>query len=309
MSNLVEIPISLLKVSSFNVRKTNIVHKAFDENIKSLGVIQPLTVRRVNAEYEIVIGQSRFKAAKKAGAETLACEVREMTDIEAMIASLSENIARNDITAIDKAVVIAQLLGRDDLLSARGVLREGSYDPLTVRALAAIIGVGKSTIDAWLEPLRLQPETMVLVEEKAVPLHVATKIRRTAKTPEDEVELAQEVAKVDEDARASGRITGPQSRKLVPETKLIELLNKPVPKEKIVDTLKTMRDTPIVRKPAEPEEEEVVPDDWVAYSYVTIGGHRITDEKLVDRLNRNYIRVAEHAEDMLKLWLDLRGYY
>ncbi|MFZ1021974.1 MAG: ParB/RepB/Spo0J family partition protein [Halobacteriota archaeon] len=300
MSNLVEIPVSLLKVSDFNVRKTNIVHKAFDENIKSLGVIQPLTVRRVNGKFEVVIGQSRFNAGKKAGAETLPCEVRQMTDTEAIVASLSENIARHNLAPLDKAIAIAQLLGQNELLKDYATPRAGHGETTyTERELAKRLGVTDTTVDRWLEPLRLQPETRELVEAGAVAKKVAEKIRKKAKTPEEEVELANEFAKVDVGLK-------PGEKGALPEREGVALLNKDLSKEELIEELGAIRDPSRVEK--EPKEDSDEEDDWgPEIDHVVIDGHKVTDPNLIKRLNAYGIRLADYAEEMLKCWLDAQG--
>ncbi len=302
MSNLVEIPISLLKVSPFNVRKTNAVHKAFDENIKSLGVVQPLTVRRVSAEYEIVIGQSRFNAAKKAGVQTLPCEVRQMTDTEAMVASLSENITRHDLTRLDKARAVAQLLGRNDLLKDYATPRAGHGETTyTERELAKRLGVTDTTVDRWLAPLRLRPETQELVDKGVVAINVADKIRKKAKTPEEEVELAKEFAKVDAGLK-------PGEKGALPEREGVALLNKDLPKKELIEELGAICDPPSVEEELRDDSDEE-PDAWGRHiNHVIIDGYTVTDAGLINRLNAYGLCLADHAEEMLKCWLDAKGY-
>ena len=95
------------------------------------------------------------------------------------------------------------------------------------------MGVDSSTVSKWLEPLRLQAETRQLVDEKAVAIKVATKIRTYAQTPEDEVEIAREFAKVDVGLK-------PGEKGVLPEREAVALLNEDLPKEKIIETLKAI---------------------------------------------------------------------
>ncbi len=299
MSRSVDLKISELKDSPFNVRKTYVQDEEFEANIKSLGVLEPLIVRKVDEGYEVIVGQCRFEAAKKAGIERIRCSVcglHDMSDREAMLASLSENIARHDLTPLDKAIAVAQLLGSHELLKDNATPRAGHGETTyTERELARCLGVNDTTVDRWLKPLRLQPETRELVEKKAVPMKVAAKIRKKAKTPRDEVEVAQEFAKVDVGLK-------PGEKGVLPEREAVALLNKDLPKEKIIETLKAKRDPP------HPPKEEKEADEWVPIESVTIDRFVVTDASIIALFNKHKIRPADHAQDILKAWLEKKGY-
>ena len=192
-----------------------------------------------------------------------------MTDAEAMVDSLSENINRKELTPLDRAIATAQLLGRSDLLEGYAApYRE--HEGFTETGLGEMMGVGRSTIAKWIEPLQLQPETIELAKSGAIPFRVATEIRRRSKTPEDEVEVAQAFAGVDK-----GKGTG--QKHILPVTDAFELLNQKIPKEELIERLGAMRDPPYV--PPEPEEVEI-PSDWQDYTSVAIDGHLVTDDAL-----------------------------
>ena len=194
-----------------------------------------------------------------------------------MFASFSENIARHDLTPTDKAIAVAHLLGRNDLLKDYATPRAGDgKTTYTECELAKCLGVTDTTVDRWLEPLRLQPETWELVEERAVAIKVAEKIRKNAKTPEDEVELAKAFAEAE---------SKPFEKRTIPERDAMELLNQEIPKEELIEKLEKIRDPPYV--PPEPEEPEPIPEDWEDYSVVVIDGCRVDDPELLDRINRN----------------------
>jgi ParB/RepB/Spo0J family partition protein len=297
-----DIPISMLEVSPFNVRDDLVEDKKFEANIESLGVLQPLVVRPANDGYEVVIGQNRFKAAKKAGASKIRCEIREMSDADAMVASLSENVLRKNLSRMDKAIAVARLIGQYDLLEKHGVKRdlrlEAPYS--SAAALSKKLGVSKTAVNQWLEPLRLQPETQELVERHVLPVNVARKARQVSETPEEEVELAKGIAEVNEGV-------APAEKKVLPEPEAMSLLSKSLPKEEIIAKLDAMRDPEPTEEPKEDSEEER--DDWgPEIDHVVIDGHEVTDPNLIKRLNAYGIRLADHAEEMLKCWLDARGF-
>ena len=293
-----DIPISRLTVSPFNVRDKLVEDKKFEANIKSLGVLQPLVVRPVNDEYEVVIGQNRFKAAKKAGVSSIHCEIREMSDADVMVASLSENVLRKNLSPMDKAIATARLIGQYELLEAHGVKRdlrlEAPYS--SAAALSKKLGVSKMAISQWLEPLRLQPATQELIERHDLPVNVGRKIRQVSETPKEEVELAKAFAEVNAGA-------APAEKKTLPESEAMPLLSKSLPKEEIIATVNAMRDPEPTEEPKEDSDEE--PDAWgPEIDHVVIDGHKVTDAGLIKRLNAYGIRLADHAEEMLKCWLD-----
>lgn len=301
MTKSLDIPISMLKVSPFNVRRDLVEDEEFEANIKSLGVLQPLVVRQAGDEYEVVIGQNRFNAAKKAGTSNILCEIREMSDADVMVTSLSENVLRKNLSPMDKAIATARLIGRYDLLERHGVKRDLRFEApySSAGALSEKLGVSKMAVSQWLEPLRLQPATQELIERHGLTANVGRKIRQVSETPEDEVELAKGIAELNEGG-------APSEKKVLPEPKAMSLLSKPHPKERINATVDAMcQPMPAEEQKTDFDEE---PDDWPQIDNVVIDGHKVTDANLIKRLNLYGIRLADHAEEMLKCWLDAKGF-
>lgn len=80
------------------------------ESIKSLGVIQPIVVRPLEEGYELVAGERRLRAAKMAGLEFIPAIVVNMDDLASSLSALVENIQRKDLSAIEEARCLADLL-------------------------------------------------------------------------------------------------------------------------------------------------------------------------------------------------------
>lgn len=80
------------------------------ESIKSLGVIQPIVVRPLEEGYELVAGERRLRAAKMAGLEFIPAIVVNMDDVASSLSALVENIQRKDLSAIEEARCLADLL-------------------------------------------------------------------------------------------------------------------------------------------------------------------------------------------------------
>lgn len=80
------------------------------QSIRNQGVLQPLVVRPAADGYEIVAGERRWRAAGKAGLETVPVVVRDIADEVAMAAALIENIQREDLNPLEEASALKRLI-------------------------------------------------------------------------------------------------------------------------------------------------------------------------------------------------------
>ena len=79
-------------------------------SIEQTGLLQPLLVRRVNDEYEVVIGERRYRAAQKVGLKKVPVIIRKYTDDEVIELNLVENVQREDLSAVEKGNCSKQLM-------------------------------------------------------------------------------------------------------------------------------------------------------------------------------------------------------
>jgi ParB family transcriptional regulator, chromosome partitioning protein len=79
-------------------------------SIRSSGVLQPLVVRPRGAQYEILVGERRWRAAQQAGLERVPAIVREASDAEALELGLVENLLREDLNPVEAAQAYQRLL-------------------------------------------------------------------------------------------------------------------------------------------------------------------------------------------------------
>lgn len=86
------------------------------ESIKSYGVLQPITVRRLNGyrNFEVVAGNRRYKASLLAGIKAIPAVVRELSDEQALEIALIENIQRVDVHPMEEAVSFKQLIEKQN---------------------------------------------------------------------------------------------------------------------------------------------------------------------------------------------------
>jgi ParB family transcriptional regulator, chromosome partitioning protein len=108
-------------------------------SIAEQGVLEPLIVRPLGDDYEIIAGSRRYQAAKLAGLSDVPVIIRELSDREALMVALVENLQREDITALDEAQSYARLLDeftwtQDEL--ARRIGRSRSHISNTLRLLS-----------------------------------------------------------------------------------------------------------------------------------------------------------------------------
>ncbi len=119
-------------------------------SIKRYGVIQPIIVTKMDNYYQIVAGERRWRAAKKAGLMEIPCLVRENTERKNREIALIENIQREDLNPIDKA------LGFRQLLEEYG---------MTQQELSDTVGIGRSTLANNLRILNLDERVQNLARE------------------------------------------------------------------------------------------------------------------------------------------------
>ena len=122
-------------------------------SIQEVGVLQPIVVRRGTSGYELIVGERRLRAAKRAGLATIPAIIRESDDSESLREALIENIHREDLNPIELAEAFRELL--EEL----GLKQE---------ALAERLGVSRSHIANTIRLLQLPSEVQRLLAEGRV---------------------------------------------------------------------------------------------------------------------------------------------
>ena len=120
------------------------------ESIKKYGLIQPIVVTKKDDYYEIIAGERRWRASKKAGLTTIPAIVREDNKKKNQEISLIENIQREDLNAFEKASGIKFLMDEYDL---------------TQQQVAEVIGKSRSGVANTLRILNLDPRVLNLAKE------------------------------------------------------------------------------------------------------------------------------------------------
>lgn len=179
MSAESSIPISQIKPNKGQPRKMfdETELDELTESIRQDGVIQPILVRRKGTGYEIVSGERRYQAAKRAGLKEIPVVVRDISDDDMLRLALIENLQRSDLNPIEEA------LGYRQLIAQKG---------LTQEQLAKILSKSRSSITNALRLLDLPKEVQDLMLEGRLTAGHARAILVVA-GDEGRIKLAQKV--------------------------------------------------------------------------------------------------------------------
>ena len=95
------------------------------ESIRTYGILQPLTVRKVAAGYELVAGERRLRASRIAQLREVPCLVAQVDEKDSALLALIENLQRRDLDFWDEAEAIARLISRYDLSQEQAAKKIG----------------------------------------------------------------------------------------------------------------------------------------------------------------------------------------
>ncbi len=150
---IAEIDISKIETNPFQPRK-EFDKEALQEladSIKELGIIQPITVKKIgNNKFQLISGERRFRASKIAGLKKIIAFVRDANDQGLLEMALVENIQREDLNSIEVAVTYQRLMDECNL---------------TQEKLSERVGKKRATISNYLRLLKLPAEIQVGVRD------------------------------------------------------------------------------------------------------------------------------------------------
>ncbi len=155
-SAIAEIDITKIKANPYQPRTEFDLEKIDDlaKSIKELGIIQPITVRKLSEDnFELISGERRLKASKIAGLKTIISFVRDANDVEMLEMSLVENVQREDLNPIEISLSYQRLINECKL---------------TQEKLSSRIGQNRSTIANYLRLLKLPAEVQVGIRDKQI---------------------------------------------------------------------------------------------------------------------------------------------
>ncbi len=174
-------------------------------SIKEHGVITPIIVKRAdNGFYQIVAGERRWRASKKAGLKKIPAIVKEFTDIQTQEVALIENLQRKDLNPVEEALGYKKLM--EDF-------------SLTQEEIAQKMGKSRSSVANSLRLLALSEEVLALVRKGELSFgHAKVILSASSKTLQKEI--AQKVIKEGLSVRATEELVNKKPLKPKKEKKI-----------------------------------------------------------------------------------------
>ena len=197
VGHIVELELAAIEVNPFQPR-TSFNEESLRElasSIRELGVIQPITVRKLDYnKYQLVSGERRFRASKLVGLETIPAYIRIANDQESLEMALVENIQRQDLDPIEISLSYQRLIDEINL---------------TQEQLSERVGKNRSTIANYLRLLKLDPiiqtgmrdgflsmghgRALINIEDPQVQLEIYEKIISNSLSVRDTEKLVREL--------------------------------------------------------------------------------------------------------------------
>lgn len=178
--------------------RKNFADDKIDELAKSIeihGVIQPILVRPSGEGYEIVAGERRWRAARRASLKQIPCIIRELSEEQNMLVSIIENMQREDLNPIEEAGALNQMI---------------TTFGLTQEEVSKSIGKSRPYIANALRLLKLPPEIQEMVAAGSLTSGHARAIAGI-KEKEKQLKLANRVAKNGLSVRETEQLAGKES--------------------------------------------------------------------------------------------------
>lgn len=212
---VLQVPVGKLEVSPFQPRR--VMEPAelaeLSESIRSSGILQPILARRRGDRFEIVAGERRWRAAQLAGLAEVPVLVRTLSDQDAAVASLVENVQREDLNAMEKAQ------GFKALMEHLSTTQEG---------VAKKVGFERSTVANFLRLLDLPAPVQDHVSRGTISMGHARALlalgdgELMAKLAEHSIKQAWSVRKLEAEVKTA------QQAQVSPEAKTVSPRARPV---------------------------------------------------------------------------------
>jgi ParB family chromosome partitioning protein len=147
-------------------------------SVRTHGVLQPVVVREVeNGRYMLIMGSRRWRAADKAGYQTVPAIVRRVSAMQAAEMTVIENLQRDDISCLDEA---------------RAFVRLSSEFGQTQEQIGERMGMARETVSNYMRLLRLPREVQFLIDKKDLEYSHARQLLRIH-NPELQIKVAKKV--------------------------------------------------------------------------------------------------------------------
>lgn len=183
-ASIAEIPIEKITANPYQPRTTfdDAALEELAESIKTLGLIQPITVRSMdNGSYQIISGERRYRAALAAGLKTIPAYIRKADDQGMLEMAIVENIQRENLDSIEVALSFQRLIEECDL---------------TQEAMADRVGKKRTTVTNYLRLLKLPAEIQLAIRAKKISMGHARALLGVEST-QSQLDLCNEIIEND----------------------------------------------------------------------------------------------------------------
>lgn len=187
------------------------------DSISEIGIIQPITLRKINEEsYQIIAGERRFRASQIAGLNTIPAYIKTASDENVMEMALIENIQREDLNSLEIALAYQHLIEQYGLTQER---------------LSERIGKNRTTITNYLRLLKLPATIQMALKDKIIDMGHARALLSIDNTEiqikifNETVENGYSVRKVEELIKSLTQSNSPDNKKSQKDSKLPESFN------------------------------------------------------------------------------------
>ncbi|MDR2611145.1 MAG: ParB/RepB/Spo0J family partition protein [Clostridiales Family XIII bacterium] len=162
------------------------------DSIASHGVLQPVMLKKSKQGYELVAGERRWRAARKAGLKVIPAIIRELNAEENALFAIVENMQREDLNPLEEAMAYRRII--DDF-------------GMTQEAVAKNVGKSRPYVANVLRILKLPDEIRELIESGELTVGHANALGMIADT-EKQIEIAKQIAKYGASVREAERLAG-----------------------------------------------------------------------------------------------------
>jgi len=225
LDNINEIPVEEIEVNPFQPRSdfNQDALEELAESIKTQGIIQPITVRRLSEkQYQLISGERRLQASKIAGLETIPAYIRVANDQQMLEMALIENIQRENLNAIEIALSYQRLIAECELKQEE---------------LGDRVGKKRTTVNNYLRLLKLPPDIQAALKDGGITMGHARALINIENI-DTQLQIFQKVLKEDLSVRKTEELvrkyqkqddaesTGPEEKKTELSQELKNVQNK-----------------------------------------------------------------------------------
>lgn len=175
VGNIADIDIDAIETNPFQPRSNfdKVALEELSNSIREVGIIQPVTVRKIGFnKYQLISGERRFRASKLAGLKSIPAYIRLADDQSMLEMALIENIQREDLDAIEVALSYKRLIDECNI---------------TQEQMSTRVGKQRSTVTNYLRLLKLQPLIQAGIRDRMISMGHA---RALINVENEDVQLA-----------------------------------------------------------------------------------------------------------------------